>query len=307
MRIIITGGTGLIGQALAENLARDGHEVFVLSRSLQKGNTLPAGVLLAQWDGLTAAGWGHLADGASAIINLAGANLSGDRFLPAWWTPRRKRLILESRLNAAKAVLDAIQAASTRPDVVIQASAIGYYGPRGDEEIREDTEPGSDFGAHVCVASENSLAGVEDLGVRYTVIRSGVVLSSRGGILARLALPFRFFVGGPLGSGQQWISWIHIADEIWAIRLLLKNKSARGVFNLTSPRPVTNVEFSRVLGSVMGRPSSLSVPSSLFRLAFGEVSTLVLEGQRVIPQRLLDLGFAFVFPSLEPALRDLMV
>lgn len=306
MRIIITGGTGLIGQALAANLARDGYEVFVLSRSLQKTDKLPMGVQLAQWDGRTAAGWGHLADGAGAIVNLAGASIGGDGFLPARWTARRKRLILESRLDAGKAVFDAIRAASAKPNVVIQASAIGYYGPRGDEEIAEGAEPGDDFGAQVCMAWEDSLAGIEDLGVRYTVIRTGLVLSPDGGLLARLSLPFRFYAGGPLGSGPQWMSWIHIADEVWAIRLLLKNKSARGVFNLTAPRPVTNAEFSRTLGSVMRRPASLSVPDRVFRLALGEASTLVLEGQRVIPQRLLDLGFAFVFPSLEPALRDLV-
>jgi uncharacterized protein (TIGR01777 family) len=306
MRIIITGGTGLIGRAMAENLSRDGHEVFILSRSLQKRTGLPPGVQLAQWDGQTAAGWGHLADGAGAIVNLAGASVRGDGFFPPRWTVPRKRLVLESRLNASKAVFDAIQAASTRPDVVIQASSIGYYGPRGDEEITEEAEPGDDFGSRLCVACENSLSDVEDLGVRYAVIRTGLVLSQKGGVLTRLALPFRFYVGGPFGSGQQWMSWIHIADEIWAIRLLLKNRSASGVFNLTAPRPVTNAEFSQTLGNVMGRPSSLSVPERIFRLALGEASALVLEGQRVVPQRLLDLGFAFVFPSLEPALRDLL-
>lgn len=306
MRIIITGGTGLIGRALAENLARDEHEVFILSRSLDKGHGLPSGVQIAQWDGRTATGWGHLANGAGAIINLAGENLAGQKFFPSRWTARRKRLIMESRLNAAKAVFDAIQAAADRPSVVIQASAIGYYGPRGDEEITEEEQPGDDFGAHVCVAWENSLADVEDLGVRYAVIRTGLVLSPNGGVLTRLTFPFRYFAGGPLGSGRQWMSWIHIADEIWAIRLLLKNKSASGALNLTAPQPVTNAEFSQTLGSIMGRSSSLSVPDRVFRLAFGEVATLVLDGQRVLPQRLLDLGFTFLFPSLEPALRDLL-
>jgi uncharacterized protein (TIGR01777 family) len=306
MRIIITGGTGLIGRALAENLARDEHDVYILSRSLDKGQRLPPGVQIAQWDARTATGWGHLASGAGAIINLAGENLAGDRFFPARWTAGRKRLIMESRLNAAKAVFDAIQAASDKPAVVIQASAIGYYGPRGDEEIAEDDTPGDDFAARVCVAAENSLADIEELGVRYAVIRTGLLLSPNGGALTRLTFPFRYFAGGPLGNGKQWMSWIHIADEIWAIRLLLKNKSASGAFNLTAPRPVTNAEFSQTLGSVMNRPSSMTVPDRLFRLAFGEVSTLVLDGQRVLPKRLLDLGFTFLFPSLEPALRDLL-
>jgi hypothetical protein len=203
-------------------------------------------------------------------------------------------------------VFDAIEAASNKPDVVIQASAIGYYGPRGDEETTEESEPGDDFGARVCVAWENSLSDVEDLGVRYVVIRTGLVLSQKGGMLTRMTLPFRFYVGGPFGSGQQWMSWIHIADEVWAVRLLLKNRSASGVFNLTAPRPITNADFSRALGNVMGRPSSFAIPERVFQLILGEASTLVLAGQRVLPQRLLDLGFAFVFPSLEPALRDLL-
>lgn len=306
MRIIITGGTGLIGRALAENLIRDGKEVVILSRSPEKGQGLPAGVQIAQWDGRTAAGWGHLADGAGAILNLAGASIAGEGFFPARWTAGRKRLIMESRLNAAKAVFDAIQAAPSKPSAVIQASAVGFYGPHGDEEITEDNGPGDDFASRVCVASENSLADVEDMGVRYTAIRTGLVLSQDGGVLTRLALPFKYFAGGPLGSGKQWMSWIHIADEIWAIRFLLKNKSASGTFNLTAPHPVTNAEFSQVLGNVMGRSSSLSVPESVFRLAFGEVATIVLDGQRVLPKRLVEAGFTFLFPSLEPALKDLL-
>jgi uncharacterized protein len=307
MRAIITGGTGLIGQALTKNLSRDGYEVVVLSRSPEeKGQELPSGVQITQWDGRTAAGWGHLADGAGAIINLAGASIAGEGFLPARWTTGRKCLIMESRLNAAKAVFDAIQAASDKPSVVIQASAIGYYGPHGDEEIAEGDQAGDDFASRVCVAWENSLADIEDVGVRYAVIRTGLVLSEDGGVLTRLTLPFRFYAGGPLGSGKQWMSWIHIADEIWAIRLLLKTRSASGIFNLTAPRPVTNAEFSRVLGDVMGRPSLLSVPDRAFRLAFGEVATIILDGQRVLPKRLLDLGFTFLFPSLQPALRDLL-
>ncbi|MBN1311397.1 MAG: TIGR01777 family oxidoreductase [Anaerolineae bacterium] len=306
MRVIITGGTGLIGQALAESLVRDGHETIILSRSPEKASNLPMGAQLVEWDARTPTGWGNLIDDDSAIVNLAGANLAGEGFFPERWTAGRKQLIIDSRLNAAKAVFDAIEAASAKPAVVIQASAVGYYGPRGSEEISEEDEPGEDFAAQVCVAWENSLADLEDLGVRYTIIRTGLVLSKQGGVLSRLTLPFRYFAGGPLGSGRQWMSWIHLADEVWAIRLLLKNRSASGVFNLTAPQPVTNAEFSRALGRVMGRPSLLPVPAFIFRQVFGEVSTIVLDGQRVLPKRLLDLGFTFLFPGLEPALRELL-
>ena len=306
MRVIITGGTGLIGRALAESLARDGHETIILSRSPEKASGFPDGVQPAMWDARTPAGWGDLIDGNSAIVNLAGASLAGDGFFPVRWTAERKQLILDSRLNAAKAVFDAIKEAAAKPATVIQASAIGYYGSHDNEEITEDDEPGEDFGARVCVACENSLADLGDMGVRYAVIRTGIVLSKEGGALPRLALPFRFFAGGPLGSGKQWMSWIHIADEVWAIRLLLKNKSASGVFNLTAPQPVTNAEFSRTLGRVMRRPSLLPVPAFAFRQAFGEVSTIVLDGQRVLPGRLPDLGFTFLFPNLEPALKELI-
>jgi uncharacterized protein len=306
MRVIITGGTGLIGRALAESLVRDGYETIILSRSSERATGLTAGIQVVRWDGRTPAGWGDLLTGDSAVVNLAGASIAGEGFFPARWTPERKQRILDSRLNAARAVFDAIQAASARPAVVIQASAIGYYGPHNDRELIEVDEPGDDFGSQVCIACENSLSDLVEMGVRYAVIRTGIVLSKQGGALARLTLPFQFFAGGPLGSGRQWMSWIHLADEIWAIRLLLKSRSASGVFNLTAPNPVTNAEFSRTLGRVMKRPSFVPMPAFAFRLAFGEVATIVLDGQRVLPKRLLDLGFTFLFPNLEPALRELL-
>jgi uncharacterized protein (TIGR01777 family) len=306
MRVIITGGTGLIGRALAESLVRDGHETIILSRSPETAVNLPAEAQAVKWDGRTPTGWSHLLNDDSAIVNLAGASIAGESFFPARWTPERKQRILDSRLNAARAVFDAVQDAPSKPAVVVQASAIGYYGPHGSEELLEVDGPGEDFGSQVCIACENSLSDLVEIGVRYAVIRTGIVLARQGGALARLALPFRFFAGGPLGSGKQWMSWIHLADEVWAIRLLLKSRSASGVFNLTAPGPVTNIEFSRTLGRVLKRPSFVPVPAFAFRLAFGEVAAVVLEGQRVLPKRLLDLGFTFLFPSLEPALRELI-
>jgi uncharacterized protein (TIGR01777 family) len=300
MRVLITGGSGLIGRALAADLARSGREVIILSRRPVRLTGLPAGVRAERWDGCTAEGWSGLADGADAIVNLAGENISSGR-----WTDARKRAILESRLNAGRAVVAAVKAAAKKPAAVIQASGIGYYGPHGDEEITEETPPGHDFLARLAVDWESSTASVEDLGVRRAVIRTGVVLSTEGGALPRMLLPFRFFVGGRLGSGRQWFPWIHIADEVGAIRFLIENGAAGGAFNLTAPPPITNAGFSRLLGQQLRRPALLPIPAFALRLLFGEMATVLLDGQRAVPQRLLQMGFKFRFPEVGPALRDL--
>lgn len=304
MKVIITGGSGLIGRALAASLLNGGgdkHEVIVLSRNPQRVSGLPNGVQVVGWDGRSTQGWGQLVEGADAIVNLAGANLSEGR-----WTEQRKRLIFDSRVHAGQAVTQAIEGARLKPKVLVQASAVGYYGPHGDEKITEDAPPGNDFLAQVCIAWEASTAPVEGWGVRRVVIRTGLVLSTEGGALPRMAMPFKMFVGGPLGSGRQWLPWIHIADEVGAIRFLIGKEDASGPFNLTAPEPVTNAQFSRVLGRVLNRPSALPVPSIALRLMFGEMSTVLLEGQRAVPQRLLAAGYQFRFPNLEQALRHLL-
>jgi uncharacterized protein (TIGR01777 family) len=307
MRIIITGGTGLIGRHLAGSLAADGHEVIVLSRNPERAQGLPAGVRLEKWDGRTAAGWGHLADGAGAIVNLAGENLAGNN--PPFdmrWTPERKRRILESRLNAGRAVVEAIQAAATKPLVLVQSSAVGYYGPRGDEDITEQASAGSGFQADVCVQWERSTDSVEALGVRRVLIRTAPVLSPEGVLMRMMLLPVKLFVGGPIGGGQQWFPWIHLADEVAAIRFLIDQQEASGPFNLCAPGIVRNRDFYRTAGKVLGRPSFFPTPGFLLKLALGEVSELVLAGQRQIPARLQQMGFSFRFPELEGALRDLL-
>ncbi len=301
MRVIITGGTGLIGRALAASLASDGHEVVVLTRHPQHVSGLPAGARAERWDGATLAGWGHLADGAGAIVNLAGENLGASR-----WSAERKRRILSSRVNAGQAVLAAVRSAERKPAVLIQSSAVGYYGPRGDEIITERSAPGTDFMAQVAVQWEASTEPVESLGVRRAIIRSGVVLSMAGGALPRLVQPFHFFVGGRLGSGKQWFSWMHIDDEVRAIRFLIDDAQASGPYNLTAPDPVTNATLARTVGHVLGRPALFPVPAFVLRLLFGEMATTVLDGQRVAPERLAGLDFAFRYPVLEPALRDLL-
>ncbi len=300
MRVIITGGTGLIGRALTVSLAADGHEVIVLTRDPARATGLPAGARAERWDGRSAAGWGKLADGAAAIVNLAGENLAAGR-----WTPARKRRILESRVQAGQAVVAAVREAGVKPGVVVHSSGVGYYGASGDVEVTEASPPGRDFLAQVCVAWEAASAETAALGARSVVIRSATVLSREGGALPRLALPFRLFVGGPLGGGQQWWPWIHIADEVAAIRFLIERADAQGPFNLAAPQLIREADFSRALGQALGRPSWLPTPAFALRLLLGEMATVLLDGQRAAPQRLLELGFTFRFPTIEAALRDL--
>jgi len=301
MRVIITGGSGLIGRALATDLARNSHEVIIISRRPDRIIGLPAGVHAERWDGHTAEGWYSLADGADAIVNLAGENISSGR-----WTDKRKHTILQSRLNAGQAVVEAVKAATRKPRVVIQASGIGYYGHCGNEEITEETPPGHDFLAGLAAEWESSTASLEALGVRRAVIRTGVVLSTEDGALPRMLLPFRFFVGSRLGSGRQWFPWIHIADEVGVIRFLIGNEAACGPFNLSAPIPLTNAEFSHLLGQQLKRPTLMPTPEFALRLLFGEMATALLDGQRAIPKRLLQLGYRFRFPEAGPALRDLL-
>lgn len=300
-RVLITGGTGLIGRALCASMVVDGHEVIVLSRHPERAIGLPTGVRAERWDGRTAAGWGALADGAHAVVNLAGENISAGR-----WTAERKRRIRESRLDAGRAVVEAIDAARTRPPVLVQASGVGYYGPCAEEDVPESAAAGRDYLARLAVEWESSTAAVEALGVRRVIIRTGIVLSKNGGALPRMVLPFRFFIGGRLGSGRQWMSWIHIADEVGAIKFLIENGKAAGAFNLSSPNPVTNAVFSRCVGRQLGRPAMVPTPGVLLRLVFGEMAGMLLAGQRAVPRHLTQMGYAFRFAEAEAALGDIL-
>jgi hypothetical protein len=301
MRVIITGGTGLIGRQLAANLHQDKHEVIVLSRNPNQPAKLPAGVRVERWDGRSAADWGRWADGTGAIVNLAGAGIADSR-----WSDERKREIIASRVDAGKAVVEAVQAASVKPAVVIQSSAVGYYGSRDSEVLTEQSQPGNDFLADVCVDWEKSTEAVEALGVRRAVIRTGIVLSTEGGALPKMLLPFKFFAGGKLGSGQQYFPWIHMADQVGAIRFLIDNAQASGPFNLAAPNPPTNADFVKAVGEAMGRPSVMPAPGFALKAAFGEMSTVLLDGQRAEPQHLLALGYRFRFTDPVAALKDVL-
>ncbi len=295
-RIIITGGTGFIGAPLARELAKK-YEVVVLSRNPTRAGGLDSNIQTVAWDGRTAQGWGHLADGAFAIINLAGENLSAGR-----WTPARKQAIIASRQDAAQAVLEAIRQAQVKPAVLVQSSAVGYYGPRGDEKIDETAPAGASFDANVCVAWEKASDAAPALGVRRVIIRTGLVIEKNGGALARMALPFQFFIGGPVGNGRQYISWIHLADEIGAIQYLMENPQAEGIFNLTAPNPVTMKEFAGALGRALRRPAFMPVPAFALQLLFGEMASILLNGQRALPTRLQQAGYKFQFSTADAAL-----
>jgi uncharacterized protein (TIGR01777 family) len=308
MRHIVTGGTGLIGRGLTSNLVAAGHEVIILSRNPARAIGSPAGVRVERWDGCTATGWGNLIEGTDAIINLASENIAGDSWFSIRWTKERKKRILDSRINAGKAVSEAIRLARKKPMILIQPSAVGYYGTQnGDTQLTEDSSHGSDYLSQVCQLWESVNQEVEAFGVRRVVLRTGVVLSTQGGSLPRQMLPFKIFVGGPFGRGRQWLSWIHIADVISAIRFLIENENAYGAVNLTSPQPLTNAEFSHVLGRVMNRPDFIPIPDFFFKIIFGEVAMILLEGQRVDPKHLIEMGFQFKFPDVELALRNLLL
>lgn len=295
MNVLMTGGTGLIGKALTASLLADGHAVWALTRRDPAPAPLKPGPTLLHWDGRTPSGWGELVAQMDAVLNLAGEPLA------RWpWTKAQKQRFWDSRVNAGRAVTEAIRAASPRPKVLIQASGINHYGLRGGL-ADESTPPGDDFLARLTIAWEDATREVETLGVRRCIIRQAVVLASSGGLLPLMALPVRLFAGGRLGSGKQAVPWIHLEDVVGAIRFLLENEQASGPYNLIAPEAVTNAAFYKLLAARLRRPYWFPTPAFLLRVALGEMSVLVLEGRASRPARLLEAGYGFKVTSLEAA------
>jgi uncharacterized protein (TIGR01777 family) len=300
--VIIAGGTGFIGRALGSRLSRGGDDIAVLTRDRTRAKQIFGDrALVVEWDGRTSAGWRELASRADAVVNLVGENIGAGR-----WTEERKARLLESRTGAGRAIVEGLRLASPRPKTLIQASAVGFYGPRGDEDLDETASAGKGYLADLVRAWEASTRSAEDLGVRRILIRSGLVLARGGGVLPRFIRQFGLFAGGKLGPGKQWMSWIHRDDEVEAIRYLIKRTDLAGVFNLTAPGPVQMKGFARALGRAMKRPSFFMVPSFLLKWLFGQMAVeTILSGQRVLPKALLREDFEFLYPDLDGAFRQI--
>ena len=299
MKIIVAGGTGFIGRPLCDALAGAGHDLVVLSRSPRASAS--ARIRYAPWQPPAEGEWALEVQDADAIINLAGEPLVARR-----WTPAQKARIISSRLEATRALVDAIRSSpSRRPRVLINASAVGYYGPQENERALDETAPhGQDFLAQACRQWEQAAGAAESLGVRVVRIRIGLVLAKDGGALKIMLPPFRMGLGGSLGSGRQWLSWIHRRDLIRLIGWALEEERCAGAVNGTAPNPVSMSEFARTLGRTLKRPAVMPVPGWVLRAILGEMSQVLLTGQRVIPKAALTFGFQFDYPLLPDALAD---
>jgi uncharacterized protein (TIGR01777 family) len=295
---------------LVNSLLLDGHQITILTRDPQKAkDQLPSTIQIIKWDGVSYQSWGGIINEIDAVINLAGESIAGKSLYQIFmqrWSQERKNRISQSRKKIGLALSEAIRTASKKPDVLIQSSAVGYYGSRGPEEVIESSTVGNDYLAQVCQDWENSTASIESVGVRRVIIRTGLVLDANDGILPVMLLPFKLFLGGPIGGGNQYIPWIHIQDQVDAIRYLITEENATGPYNLTAPNPVTNRDFSKIAGRVLRRPNWIPLPGFVLKVALGEKSTLILDGQRAIPQRLNEAEFKFKFEFLDKTLHDLV-
>lgn len=297
MKVLIAGGSGFMGRYLIKSLIADNHQVWVLSRNPEQNIR---GVQVVGWDGKTTEGWGDLVDEMDAVVNLSGLSTNN------WpWTERKKRKFLTSRTEPGSALATAIQNATRRPGVFIQISGINHYGLRGDMVADESTPPGNDYLSQLTVAGENATKPVEEAGVRRVVCRTAVVLARDAILMWLLALPVRLFVGGPFGDGKQALPWIHVDDQISAIRFLMEDERASGPFNFVAPHQTSNAEFMRTLAKVLRRPYWFRYPKFLMRLVLGEMSVLVTEGRFSKPERLFEMGYNMRYPNLEGALRNI--
>src|SRR5918994_1284303 len=299
MKIVITGASGFIGSLLADHLWRQRHDLILLSRNPPRESNVTQ-LEWVSWIPGASGEWEKFIDGVDGIINLAGEPIAAKR-----WSDSQKEKIRFSRIESIKALVRALAKAKQKPKFLISSSAVGYYGARGDETVTEETAPSNDYLSRVCVEWEQEASNAETYDVRVVLVRTGIVLDKGKGALAKMVVPFKCFVGGPLGSGNQWMPWIHIEDQIALLLFLLENQNARGPFNATAPNPVTMTEFCKALGAVLNRPSWASVPGGVLTLLIGEMAEMLLNGQRAVPQAAINLGYEFKYPYLLPALESL--
>jgi uncharacterized protein (TIGR01777 family) len=296
VRVTVTGATGLIGPALVAALRDRGDEVTVLSRDPARA-ARALGVAAEEWDAASAAPPGALA-GRDGVVHLAGEPLAQR------WSAASKRRIRDSRVEGTRGLVEGLRAADPRPGVLVSASGVGYYGAHGDEAVDESAPAGDDFAARVCVEWEAAAREAEALGMRVALVRTGVVLDRGGGALAKMLPPFRLGVGGPVAGGRQYLPWIHLDDIVGIYLAALDGDAWTGPVNAAAPTPVTNAEFSRALGRALRRPAVLPVPGLALRALYGEMAIIVTTGQRAVPRRAQELGYAFRHPELDEALRS---
>ncbi len=292
MKILITGASGLVGTELQKSFAEKGYEMLLASRSEPKNETY------VRWSIEEGFAEPEKLEGIDAVVHLAGENVSGLR-----WSDEKKKAIRDSRVLGTRNVVDAISKLKNKPKVFVASSAIGFYGERGDEEVNESSAVGSGFLSDVSKEWEAESRRAEDAGIRTVLLRTGIVLSKDGGALGTMLTPFKLGVGGVVGNGKQWMSWISMEDEIAIINFVIENENIRGAVNAVSPNPVTNQEFTKALGEVLYRPTFLPLPEFAVSMVFGEMGdALLLASTKVLPKRLMDAGFEFKYPDLKPAL-----
>ena len=301
MKIAIVGATGFVGSRLVEQLLAQGDSVTILTRNPGKATSRFPKAEVVGYNPLKSGTWQQSISGCDAVVNLAGEPIAEKR-----WTPAQKKAILESRQLGTQKIVEAINQAEVKPQVLVSASAIGYYGTSETAKFDENSPAGADFLAEVCTAWETAAQAVTTSGTRLVILRLGIVLGENGGALGKMLAPFGAFVGGPIGSGKQWFSWIHRDDVVKLIISAIVNPKIQGVYNATAPTPVTMQDFAQTLGAVMSRPSWLPVPDFALEALLGEGAIVVLQGQQVVPVKTLAEGFNYAYPTLKPALASIL-
>jgi uncharacterized protein (TIGR01777 family) len=301
MKALITGGTGFVGTSLSSRLVQDGHGVTILTRSSKDLSRSKPGISYLQGDPTAKGPWQESVKNFDAIINLAGASIFSR------WTDDHKRAIRESRMSTTRNLVEAIPSSPDNNITLFSTSAVGYYGFHGDEELIEESPPGNDFLARLAIDWEGEALKAKEKGARVVTTRFGIVLGEKGGALGQMVPLFKKFIGGPIGSGRQWFSWVHVKDLAEAFVFLLKHPEISGPVNFCAPNPVRNKDLAKALGKVLHRPSFMPAPGFMIKLVLGEFGSVILEGQRVIPRRLLDHGFVFQYPNIDKALQSLTI
>ena len=300
MKILITGGTGFVGTQLTSRLIQDGHEVTILTRSLKGAKGSSPGISYLEGDPTKKGPWQEAIKNHDVIINLAGASIF------AKWTEEYKKVLRESRVSTTRNIVEGVPSDPSKKITLFSTSAVGYYGFCGDEELTEESPHGEDFLAQMALEWEGEALKAKDKGARVVITRFGIVLGEKGGALGQMIPLFKKYIGGPIGSGKQWFSWVHIKDLAEAFAFLMKHPEISGPVNLCSPNPVRNKDLAKALGKVLHRPSFLPAPGFMVKLVLGEFGSVILEGQRVIPRRLLDKGFVFQYPDIDKALQGIV-